>query len=112
MIASGSLEDDGLHTPEVGSWSDVKYRLISNYAEMFSTSMRKKWDKRVYIDLFAGAGRAAIKDTGEIVETSSLLAMGVTHPFDRMSLVIRSRNVSTPSERELTTTTRVTMSPT
>ncbi len=86
MIASGPLEDDGLHTPEVGSWSDVKYRLISNYAEMFSTSMRKKWDKRVYIDLFAGAGRAAIKDTGEIVETSSLLAMGVTHPFDRYVL--------------------------
>ena len=86
MIASGSLEDDGLHTPEVGSWSNVKYRLISNYAEMFSTSMRKKWDKRVYIDLFAGAGRATIKGTDEIVETSSLLAMGVTHPFDRYVL--------------------------
>ena len=86
MVVPGSLEHDGLHTPEVGSWSDVKYRLISNYAEMFSTSMRKKWDKRVYIDLFAGAGRAAIKDTKEIVETSSLLAMGVTHPFDRYVL--------------------------
>lgn len=80
------LEDDGLHTPTVGSWSDVKYRLISNYAEMFSTSMRKQWDKRVYIDLFAGAGRARIKDSTQIVATSSLLAMGVTHPFDRYIL--------------------------
>jgi three-Cys-motif partner protein len=53
---------------------------------MFSTSMRKKWDKRVYTDLFAGAGRAVIKDTREIVETSSLLATGVTHPFDRYVL--------------------------
>jgi three-Cys-motif partner protein len=83
---SGAFEDDGLYMPEVGPWSDVKYRLISNYAEMFSTSMRKKWDKRVYIDLFAGAGRATIKDTKEIVLTSSLLAMGVTHPFDRYVL--------------------------
>jgi len=81
-----SLEDDGLHTPTAGSWSDVKYRLISNYAEMFSTSMRKRWDKRVYIDLFAGAGRARIKDSSQIVATSSLLAMGVTHPFDRYVL--------------------------
>lgn len=86
MSEPESLEDDGLYTPVVGSWSDVKYRLISNYAEMFSTSMRKKWGKRVYIDLFAGAGRAAIKDTKEIVETSSLLAMSVTHPFDRYVL--------------------------
>ena len=51
MDTSESLEDDGLYTPTVGNWSDVKYRLISNYAEMFSTSMRRKWDGRVYIDL-------------------------------------------------------------
>ena len=86
MDESPSLEDDGLHTPTVGIWSEVKYRLISNYAEMFSTSMRKKWDKRVFIDLFAGAGRARIKDSSQIVATSSLLAMGVTHPFDRYIL--------------------------
>lgn len=40
--------DDGLLTPEVGPWSDKKYRLIQYYAEMFSTGMKHKWDCRVY----------------------------------------------------------------
>ncbi len=74
---------DGLYTPEVGEWSDMKYRLVSNYAEMFSTAMKDKWDQRVYIDLFSGAGRGKIKDSKRVVATSPLLAMGVRNPFDR-----------------------------
>ncbi len=81
-MPSPSLADDGLHTPAVGPWSEQKYRLISNYAQMFATSMKKKWS-RVYIDLFAGAGRARIRETERIVSTSTLLALAVRDPFDR-----------------------------
>jgi three-Cys-motif partner protein len=77
------IEDDGLHTPEVGDWAEHKYRLIAYYAEMFSTSMKQKWDSRAYIDLFAGAGRGRVRDTARILETSALLALGVPDPFDR-----------------------------
>jgi len=55
------LKDDGLITPEVGAWADDKYRLVGNYAAMFAISMKKKWECQVYIDIFAGAGRARIE---------------------------------------------------
>lgn len=77
------LDDDGLLLPEVGGWAETKYRLISSYSEMFATAMRDKWDSRVYVDLFAGAGRARIRGTGRIVPTSAMLALQVRHPFDR-----------------------------
>jgi three-Cys-motif partner protein len=80
------LNDDGLELPEVGQWAETKYGLIATYSEMFSTAMKGKWETRVYIDLFAAAGRARIKGTSRIVSTSSMLALQVKHPFDRYVL--------------------------
>lgn len=76
-----TLDDDGLYTPEVGDWAEQKYRLVSSYATMFSTAMKDKWH-RVYIDLFAGAGRARIKNTQRIVPASPMLALNVPNKFD------------------------------
>lgn len=78
-----SVEDDGSYIPEVGDWSEDKYRLLFTYADMFATAMKKKWNERCYIDLFAGAGYARIRGTGRIVQSSSLLALQVNNPFDR-----------------------------
>lgn len=77
------LVDDKLLTPEVGEWSLKKYRLLAYYAGMFASSMKNKWDCRVYLDLFAGAGRARIKDSKRIIYTSSFLALRVSSPFDK-----------------------------
>jgi three-Cys-motif partner protein len=77
------LAEDGLALPEVGEWAETKYRLIENYASMFATVMKGKWDERVYLDLFAGAGKARIKDRGSVVPTSAMLALKVREPFDR-----------------------------
>jgi three-Cys-motif partner protein len=76
------LRDDGLTTPEVGAWAEDKYRLVGNYAAMFATSMRKKWECRVYIDLFAGAGRARIEGTKRIIPASPILALNIEDQFD------------------------------
>ncbi len=78
-----SLEDDGLITPEVGAWAEYKYRLVSNYSTMFASSMKGKWGARVYIDLFAGAGRSKIKNSKQIVPASPLLALTIPYPFDK-----------------------------
>jgi three-Cys-motif partner protein len=78
-----TFEDDGLFTPEVGDWAEEKYRLVRLYADLFTTSMRNKWDELVYVDLFAGAGRARIRGTGRIVAASPFLALSVEHRFDR-----------------------------
>jgi three-Cys-motif partner protein len=74
---------DGLITPEVGLWAETKYRLFSLYDVLFSSGMRHKWDQRVYIDLYAGAGISLIRGTKRLVYGSPLLALTVPHPFDK-----------------------------
>ena len=45
--------------------------------------MKKEWDLRVYIDLFAGAGRARIRGSRRLVETAALRVLSISDPFDR-----------------------------
>jgi three-Cys-motif partner protein len=78
-----NLADDGLETPEVGDWAEQKYQLVRTYAGLFARGTRKKWKNRVFVDLFAGAGRARLKGSRRIVTSSSFLALGVDVPFDR-----------------------------
>lgn len=70
-------------TPEVGEWGEEKYQLVRCYAQIFARSMKHDWESRVYIDLFAGAGRAILADSRRIVQSSPLLALGIDDPFDR-----------------------------
>lgn len=86
MGTSGDIPeivDDGLTIPEVGSWAENKYRQITLYDELFSKGMKNKWDQRVYIDLYAGAGYSRIKGTQTPVKGSPLIALSVTTPFDK-----------------------------
>ena len=77
------LDDDGLPTPEIGSWGEEKYRHVQLYASLFVKSMRTKWDALVYLDLFAGSGRSQIRGTGRIVSASPLLILGLPEAFDK-----------------------------
>lgn len=77
------IQDDGLPCPEVGAWADTKHRLISLYASLFATGMKRKWDKRVYVDLYSGSGYARVRDTSRIIQGSPLLALTVKDPFDK-----------------------------
>ena len=76
-------EDDGLICADVGRWAEEKYRLIALYDELFSTGMKDKWDQRVYIDLYAGAGHSRIQGTRTFLKGSPLLALSVPDPFDK-----------------------------
>jgi three-Cys-motif partner protein len=78
-----SLVDDGLMNLDVGSWAEQKYRLVGIYATLFATSMKDKWDHRVYIDLFAGPGRSKIRETSRIIPASPTIALSVEYPFTR-----------------------------
>jgi len=77
--------DDGLPTPEVGEWGVEKYLRVWMYDEIFTTSMKGRW-KRTYVDLFAGAGHAFLKESGRAVLSSAMLALRVTNRFDRYVL--------------------------
>ncbi len=79
------MNDDGLISPDVGGWAEAKYRLLALYDELFSTGMKNKWDQRVYIDLYAGAGYSRIQgtSTSKFLKGSPIIALTVTNPFDK-----------------------------
>jgi three-Cys-motif partner protein len=52
--------------------------------------MHKKWPLRVYVDLFAGAGRARVRGTFRVLDTSALIALAARELFDRYVLCDRS----------------------
>jgi len=77
-----TLEDDGLTAPEVGEWGEEKYQLVRCYADIFSSAMTgKNWTSLVYLDLFAGSGRAKLADSRRIVPSTALLVLEVPKPF-------------------------------
>jgi len=80
------VTSDGHHTPTVRQWSLEKYRLVGSYCDIFTMGMKHKWDQLVYVDLFAGAGYAKIKETGKIYRNSALLAMSIPNPFTKYIL--------------------------
>jgi three-Cys-motif partner protein len=77
------FKDDGLLLPEVGIWAVTKHKKIEYYSHLFASSMKKKWQCRIYIDLFAGAGKARIEGSKKIIPGSPLLALNIDYPFDR-----------------------------
>lgn len=76
-----TVEPDGLITPEIGNWSEKKYNLLGRYCGIFTKAMKDKWNL-VYIDLFAGAGYAKIRETGATVKNCALVAMTTEKAFD------------------------------
>src|SRR3981189_1845552 len=80
---SMSARDDGLVAPEVGAWTEEKHRLVSLYSTLFSSGMKDKWSKRVYVELYAGAGYSRIRGTSKFILGSPLLALMVKDRFDK-----------------------------
>ena len=76
-----TLSDDGLITSEVGEWAEEKYQLVRCYADIFSRAMSGKWPSLVYLDLFAGSGRAILKDSRRVLASSALLVLDLPKPF-------------------------------
>jgi len=78
---STTADDD--YTPDAGEWAEDKGRRVAYYCAEFATAMKDRWDVRVYIDLFAGAGKVHARETDKVLLGSPLLALAVRHPFDR-----------------------------
>ena len=77
------LADDGLIYPDVGSWTETKHDHVSYYAKLFSSGMKRKWDQRIYVDLYAGAGFAKIRDSARIIAGSPIRALLIPDTFDK-----------------------------
>ena len=71
----------------VGFWAEKKLYYLKRYMEVFNTSMKYKWPKRAYIELFAGPGRGIVRDRSQIIDGSPLLAIKQAVPFSRYIFV-------------------------
>lgn len=66
---------------KVGYWSEIKLDIIKEYAQAYSTILKNKNLKHIYVDAFAGAGHHISKNTGEFISGSPLNALNVQPPF-------------------------------
>ena len=71
-----TIASDGLPARESGAWVLDKKFYVERYLRIFTKGVSKKWGgKLAYVDLFSGPGKNVIRDTGEEVDGSPLLAL-------------------------------------
>jgi three-Cys-motif partner protein len=75
------VASDGLLGLEVGPWTADKLAFLRKYIDLFNHGMKKKWQLRVYIDLFAGPGVNVVRPGGEEIDGSPLVALKSQVPF-------------------------------
>ncbi len=71
------LDADGLPIGVVGAWAEEKHQRLRKYIDASRAARRKfveGFGGASYIDLFSGAGRSKLRETGEIVDGSPLVA--------------------------------------
>lgn len=74
--AKTPVAPDGLPARESGVWVLEKKILVERYLGIFTKGVGKKWDgKLAYVDLFSGPGKNVIRESGEEVDGSPLLAL-------------------------------------
>lgn len=78
-------ENDGLIIPVVGRQSTQKHYFLERYINIFTKSMKGKWDLH-FIDLFSGAGIERVRGSDELRWGSPMLAVHAPKPFDRLHL--------------------------
>lgn len=75
--------NDGFIIPEIEQWNVEKYRLIGKYIETFTQSMRERSEDMIYVDLTAGSGINKVKETGDIILGSPLIALSNPISFSK-----------------------------
>ena len=70
---------DGLPARIVGEWVARKSFYLRRYMDLFAGGMKNKWDRRCYIELFAGPGVSWDRRNRVYVQGSALLAL--EYPF-------------------------------
>lgn len=81
----------------VGAWAILKLALVAYYVDVYSSIIKSRFKQSYYVDFFAGPGLNQIRETGDIVLGSPLLADRVpkkNKKFDRLILVESDGNKS------------------
>jgi len=71
-----------LKLDEFKAWTATKQRVLREYLKQYSTILTRQHGlEHVYVDAFAGAGLLRTAVTGELVEGTPLIALGIAPPF-------------------------------
>lgn len=77
---------DGLEVLCVGEWALEKHYYLDRYLRLVTKAMVNKWNSGLtYIDLFSGPGKCIVRESGEEVDGSPLIAL--KHGFTRYIFV-------------------------
>lgn len=76
-----TIASDGHPAIEFGNWAIDKLSHLEKYCVTFNTATQKKWQNRIYIDLFSGPGKCIKKGTEKEFNGSPLLALNCDIPF-------------------------------
>jgi|HubBroStandDraft_6_1064221.scaffolds.fasta_scaffold675602_2 three-Cys-motif partner protein len=104
------LDDDGLQLDEVGPWAKEKHERLRKYVDI-SRAVRRKFLRKsgcaTYIDLFSGSGRAFVRDTGEKIDGSPLVAFKCARdggePFSEIHIADLEREKVTATAKRIVT---------
>lgn len=66
--------NDRLRRAIVGSWAPEKHQRLRKYVDITRAVRRKFGGNATYIDLYCGPGRARVRETGDIVDGSAIVA--------------------------------------
>ena len=66
----------------IGFWSEIKHRIISEYASAYSSILTGRGFYHVYIDAFAGPGEHISERTRELVAGTPRIALATKPPFN------------------------------
>ncbi len=72
---------DRLPALVTGDWSEKKHFYIHRLADIFSTGMKRRWQHRCLIDLFAGPGKCVIENSDREVDGSPLQVVDIRDKF-------------------------------
>jgi three-Cys-motif partner protein len=101
-------DDDGLPLDEVGPWAKEKHERLRQYIDV-SREARRKFvvgaGGATYIDLYCGSGRAIIRDTGEKIDGSPLVAFKAARdggvPFSEIYIADASEELCRAAKKRL-----------
>ncbi|MFI5020198.1 MAG: three-Cys-motif partner protein TcmP [Alphaproteobacteria bacterium] len=99
-------DDDGLPVSEVGEWTLEKHDRLRRYVDI-TRAIRKRFVSRAgatYTDLFSGPGRSRIRETGQMIDGSPIVATTKAleggAPFTKVFIAdIEQEHVSAASTR-------------
>ena len=100
--------DEDLPLDEVGPWAKEKHERLRKYIDI-SRPTRRKFVQgpggATYIDLYCGSGRAIVRDTGEKIDGSPLVAFKSSRDggvqFSEMHIADASEHLCRAAERRL-----------